>query len=89
MVTRMQVTLDDDEHRQAKKKAAAAGVSLAEYIRRVVAADLADTDRSGHPVHEVFDLGSSAGSDVAQHKDAYVGEATAAARTSRGDRRRR
>lgn len=75
MVTRMQVTLDDEEHRRVKRRAAAAGLSLAEYIRQLVAAD-SDADLPPQPsIEEVFDLGSSGGADVGRHKDHYLGEA--------------
>lgn len=79
MVTRMQVTLDDDEHRRAKQRAAAAGVSLAQYIRALVAADAADDVGPARPaIEDVFDLGDSGGSDVSRHKDAYLGQAVEA-----------
>ena len=79
MVTRMQVTLDDDEHRRARQRAAAAGVSLAQYIRQLVAADGVDDVGPSRPaVDDVFDLGDSGGSDVSRHKDAYLGQAVEA-----------
>ena len=63
----------------ARAKAAALGVSLAEYVRRLVAADLAEEQpRPG--VEAIFGLGDSGGSDIARNKDAYVGEAVAALR---------
>ena len=79
MVTRMQVTLDDDEHRRARQRAAAAGVSLAQYIRQLVAADAADgVEPARPPVDDVFDLGDSGGSDISRHKDDYLGQAVEA-----------
>jgi hypothetical protein len=71
----MQVTLEDGQHRRAKAKAAAAGVSLAEYLRRLVAADLGEVDAITADVTVLFDLGDSGGSDVARYKDRYIGEA--------------
>jgi hypothetical protein len=64
----------------AMAKAAQLGTSLAGYIRRLVAADAASTRTpAGRP--SLFDLGESArASDVAAHKDEYVGEAVGAQR---------
>lgn len=74
MAQRTQITLDPEIHRLARRRAADRGLSLAEYVRRLVARDLerplAAADRS-----LVFDLGDSGGSDVARLKDEYVGEA--------------
>jgi hypothetical protein len=53
------------------------GVSLAEYIRTVVGRDLEQRRPTADP-SAVFNLGDSGGSDVARHKDAYVGEAVEA-----------
>lgn len=74
MNTRMQVTLSAEQHRKAKQKAAAAGLSLAEYIRRVVADDLEDTRPRGD-VSAVFALIDTEDSDIAANKDRYVAEA--------------
>ena len=76
---RTQVLLDARDHRRAKERAADLGVSLSEYIRRVVAADLAaPTARAD--VRDVFNLGDSGGSDIATDKDQLLGEAVAAER---------
>ncbi len=83
MVTRMQVTLEEPEHRKAKQKAAALGVSLAEYIRRLVAADVEDA-QPPVDVSIVFNLGKSDGSEVARHKDAYLAAAVDALHPQRG-----
>lgn len=79
MMARTQVTLDPELHRAARAKSAALGISLAEYMRRLVRGDLQAPHR-GAGVSAVFDLGSSAGSDVRKEKDAYVGQAVAARR---------
>jgi hypothetical protein len=80
MAQRTQISLPPEDHRRARARAAELGVSLAEYIRRLVAQDL-HSDRGAAPVETLFDLGSSAdGSDVASQKDAYVGEAIQAGR---------
>jgi hypothetical protein len=52
------------------------GISLAEYVRRLVERDLR-SDRGHRDVSELFDLGDSGGSDVSTHKDAYLAVAVA------------
>lgn len=76
---RTQILLEAQDHRRAKERAAHLGVSLSEYIRRVVAADLDDL-RPRADVRDVFDLGDSGGSDVAADKDRLLGDALAAER---------
>jgi hypothetical protein len=73
MVVRTQVTLDADAHRRAKRRAADLGVSFAEYVRQVLDRDLGEEPRTD--ITAIFDLGDSGGSDVARHKDEYIGEA--------------
>jgi hypothetical protein len=80
MMHRTQILLDPTEHRRARRRADDLGISLAEYIRRLVADDLAGPRRRGD-VSALFDLGDSGGSDVARDKHAYLGEAVAAARS--------
>ena len=53
------------------------GVSLAEYVRRLVARDLRGAAPAANPA-AVFDLGSSRGSDIATNKDRMLAEAFAA-----------
>jgi len=55
------------------------GISLAEYVRRLVARDLGEP-AAGGDVASIFSLGRSAGSDVARHKDRYLAEALDAER---------
>lgn len=74
MVQRTQVTLDPEQHRRARQRAAELGVSLAEYLRRLVRNDLGG-DPSAGDVSAILALGDSGGSDVARHKDEYIGEA--------------
>lgn len=64
------------------------GISLAEYLRRLVAEDLEGPRHSTDP-SAVFNLGDSGGSDVARLKDEYVGEAVEAEWREEGARRRR
>jgi hypothetical protein len=79
MMTRVQVALSPEDHRRARARAAELGISLAEYVRRLVARDLGETVRAQSP-QQLFDLGDSGGSDMARDKDRYVGEAITAAR---------
>lgn len=84
MTSRTQVTLDPELQRRARARAAALGISFAEYIRRLVAHDLAGPEPRGDPA-VVFNLGSSGDSDVAREKDRLVGEAvTAEHQSARG-----
>jgi hypothetical protein len=74
MMQRTQITLDPAEHRRARKRATELGISLAEYVRRLVRQDLESPTAKGDPT-SLFALGDSGGSDVSRAKDAYVGEA--------------
>jgi hypothetical protein len=78
MAQRTQISLPPEDHRRARARASELGVSLAEYIRRLVARDL-HSERGAAPVDTLFDLGSSGESaDVSTRKDDYVGEAVRA-----------
>jgi hypothetical protein len=79
MMSRTQITLDTQDHRRARQRANELGISLAEYLRRLVARDLAGP-QSKRDVTAIFDLGSSGGSNIALNKDAMIGEAFEAAR---------
>lgn len=74
MTQRTQITLDPQQHRRARQRAAELGVSLAEYVRGLVRRDLGE-DASLGDVTAIVALGDSGGSDVARHKDDYLGEA--------------
>ena len=63
--------------RQARERASQLGISLAEYVRRLVARDLGDVVPHADPT-SVFNLGDSGGSNIARDKDAMVGEAVIA-----------
>ena len=71
MMSRTQITLDSELQRRARQRAGDLGVSLAEYVRRLVAHDLGGARPAASP-SVVFDLGSSGGSDVARDKDAMI-----------------
>jgi hypothetical protein len=84
MMLHAQIALDPETHRLARRRAGDLGVSLAEYIRRLVARDLAAVKSAGDP-SAVFDLGASTRSDIRESKDAIIGDAFA----SHSARRRR
>jgi hypothetical protein len=76
---RTQIALDTEEHSRAKRRAAEQGISLAEFVRRAVRHDLGgESERPTAHISEIFGLGGSGGSNVAKHKDRYVGEAVEA-----------
>lgn len=74
MMSRTQVTLESQTHRRARQRASELGVSLAEYVRRLVARDLVGPEAKVD-VTCVFDLGRSGNSDVAKKKDSMIAEA--------------
>jgi hypothetical protein len=79
MMVRTQIALDTEEHSRAKRRAAEQGISLAEYVRRAVRHDLGgEAERPKADISEIFGLFDSGGSNVAKHKDRYVGEAVEA-----------
>ena len=84
MMSRCQISLDPEVQRRARKRAGDLGVSLAEYIRRLVARDLGSS-QPALAVAAAFDLGHSGGSEVARNKKAMVADAFAPghARSSR------
>jgi hypothetical protein len=79
MMARIQIALPPEDQRRARARAAELGISLAEYVRRLVARDLGGPSASADSA-ALFDLGDSGGSDVAREKDAYIGEAVEAGR---------
>jgi hypothetical protein len=74
MAVRTQIGLSSEDHRRAKRRAAELNISLAEYVRRLVARDLGELRREASP-ELLFDLGSSPASDIARQKDEYLGAA--------------
>ena len=85
MMARTQITLEPEVQRRARQRAGDLGVSLAEYVRRLVARDLGNAPAQVDPAL-VFDLGKSSRSDIAKDKDAMVAEAFAATRIGRRHR---
>jgi len=79
---RTQIALEAEQHAQARSKAASLGISMAEYIRRLVDQDLR---RGGAfaDVSAVIGIGRSGGSDIASESRAATEEAIAAVRRDR------
>ncbi|MBT8397778.1 MAG: hypothetical protein HKO65_14080 [Gemmatimonadetes bacterium] len=74
MMTRTQLSFEREMLHRARARAQELGVSLAEYVRRLVAEDLGER-RSAPDPSVLFDLGSSGGSDIATKKDDMLGRA--------------
>jgi hypothetical protein len=81
MMARTQITLDPELQRRARQRASDLGMSLAEYVRRLVARDLGGVPAKADP-SAVFDLGGSAATDIARHKNAMIAEAFSTHRKS-------
>jgi hypothetical protein len=79
MMVRTQITLEGELQRRARRRASEIGVSFAEYVRRVVARDLAGSQAKAD-VASIFDLGSSGGSNVARDKQTMIAVAIASTR---------
>ena len=74
---RTQIDLESEQHALVKRKAADLGISMAEYIRRLVERDLAQTAPSSD-VSAIFGIGDSGGSDIAVDRRRATAEAIAA-----------
>lgn len=71
---RTMIVLPDHHHAEAKRIAARDGISLSEYIRRLVAQDL----EAGEPAQDpsvIFGLFDSGGTSIADGKQAMISEA--------------
>lgn len=81
---RTQISLNAEIHTRVRARAGELGISLAEYMRRLVDQDLSQPprkiDRS-----MVFDLGASQRTDIASEKSRMIGEAIGAAKRRRSD----
>lgn len=76
MNARTQITMEPELQRRAQTKAAALGISFAEYVRRLVAGDLGEQKKSKPDISVLFDLGSSSEpTDIARDKDKMIGQA--------------
>jgi hypothetical protein len=79
MIIRTQIPMEKELQRRARRRASEIGVSLAEYVRRLVARDLDQSEPRPDP-NCIFDLGNSDGSDVALEKNVMIAEAFDTAR---------
>jgi len=77
MMVRIQISLTPELHAQVLARASKCGVSLAEYIRRLLERDLIEPPRSVDP-SPVFDLGSSGRSEIVEEKDRMIADAMSA-----------
>jgi putative heme degradation protein len=78
-MVRTQITLETELQRRARQRAGQVGISLAEYVRRLVARDLARPEMKAD-VSSIFDLGASGGSNIAVNKDSMIAEAFSSVR---------
>jgi hypothetical protein len=74
MMSRTQITLEPEMQRRARQRASDLGVSLAEYVRGLVARDVGEGPLKRNP-DSIFDLGNSGGSDISTNKDAMLAQA--------------
>jgi len=74
MMARTQITLEPEIHRRARQRASDLGVSLAEYLRRLVKRDLGSPQKKVD-VSCIFNLGDGGKSDIANQKDQMIAEA--------------
>ena len=84
-MARIQITLQPEIQRRTLRRANDLGVSMAEYVRRLLERDPGNAAATADPAL-VFDLGKCLGSDIAGNKDAMIAEAFASAGTARGRR---
>lgn len=70
---RTMIILPNHHHAEAKRKAALEGISLSEYIRRLVAKDLDQPAAAADP-SILFELFDSGGSRIADGKQAMISE---------------
>ena len=71
---RTQIALEPEQHAMAMQKAAALGISMAEYIRRLIARDIERAETRAD-ISAIFALGHSGGSDIAVEGDDAIAEA--------------
>jgi hypothetical protein len=83
---RTQIQLDGEAHRRAKRRAHELGISLAEYIRRLVDADLGRQRGGEADLAGVVDLGDGGATDIARDKRQLIGEALSSASLEQDER---
>ena len=74
MMTRTQLSFEREMLREARRRADERGISLAEYVRRLVAADLEGDETAPDP-SAIFNLGRSRVSHIARQRDSMVARA--------------
>ena len=74
---RTQIALEAEQHALVKRKAADLGISMAEYIRRLVERDLEQAGLSSD-ISAIFGIGDSGDSDIAVDRKRATAEAIAA-----------
>ncbi|MDE0268573.1 MAG: hypothetical protein OXI96_06010 [Acidimicrobiaceae bacterium] len=79
---RTRVALEAEQHAMVKRKAAALGISIAEYIRRLIDRDLAVSENEPD-ISDIFGLGDSGGSDIAVDRKNATAQALVAHRSKR------
>ena len=79
---RTQIDLESEQHALVKRKAADLGISMAEYIRRLVERDLGQAGPSSD-ISAIFGIGDSGGSDIAVDRKGATAEAIAARAATR------
>jgi hypothetical protein len=79
VMVRTQITLESELQRRAKQRVSESGVSLADYVRRLLAHDLKGHVREADPAC-VFDLGKSGGANVAKERNSMIAHAFKSAR---------
>jgi hypothetical protein len=78
MMSRIEITLPPELHRRAKKRADELGLSFSELTRRVLEREVGGGEavQPRGDITAIFNLGSSTEpTDIAKHKDEYIGEA--------------
>ena len=71
----VQVMIDANERRRARRRAAEHGITLSEYLARLIRADL--DDRTPDP-DAPASIGVAEASGIPAHEGMYIGEAVAA-----------
>jgi hypothetical protein len=73
----VQVMLDPDDRRRARRRAAESGLTMSEYINWLVRHDLESwTPKADAPA--IIPIDDSGATDMPAHKNRYIGEAVAA-----------
>lgn len=75
MMVRTQISLEDQDHARAKKRAAELGISLSELVRRALRSELGERSGRGD-LSELFGILDSGHTDTSSRVDELVSEAT-------------